>query len=161
MSFPFKAMIYKTGINLCVDVPLRITAKMTPTKGYIPIKGTINGHSFVQTLVPVKDAPYRLFVNGPMLKGSRTKLGDIVRFAIEQDIAERKEPFPPAFKKALASNELITVFEQLTPGRQKEILRYLNRLKTKESLQRNIDKVIGQLQGKGGEKKGFLRNLDA
>ena len=160
MGSSFKATIYKTGINPCVDVPLRISTKLKATKGYIAIKGTINGHSFIQTLVPVKDAPYRLFVNGPMLKGSGTKLGDTVTFSIEQDSTERKEPFPLAFKKALAVNKLNAVFEQLTAGRQKEILRYLNHLKTKESLQRNIDKVIGQLQGKGGEKKGFLRNLD-
>jgi hypothetical protein len=160
MKLSFTAVLYKTGINLCVDVPLRITTKMKSTKGYIPIKGTINDHPFIQTLVPVKGAPYRLFVNGPMLKASDTKLGDTASFTIEQDIAERKEPFPRAFKKALTSNKLLPVFDQLTAGRQKEILRYLNNLKTKESLQRNIDKVIGQLQGKGGEKKGFLRNLE-
>jgi hypothetical protein len=159
MNRSFKATIYKTGINLCVDVPVRITARMKAHKGYIPIKGTINGHDFVQTLVPVKDGPYRLFVNGAMLKGSETKLGDTVHFKIEQDEAERKEAFPPAFKKALTANKLIAAFGKLTPGRQKEILRYLNQLKTIGSLERNINKVISQLQGKAGEQKGFLRNL--
>lgn len=159
MPLQFAANIYKTGINLCVDVPLSVTVKMKPVKGYIPVKGTINGHPFIQTLVPVKNAAFRLFVNGPMLKATSVELGDKVRFVIEQDDSERKELFPPAFKKALLQHNLKANFDRLTPGRQKEILRYLNHLKTKASLERNIDKVIGQLQGKTGERKGFLRNL--
>jgi hypothetical protein len=38
MPFSFTATIYKVGINPCVPVPQRITDKMLPTKGYIPIK---------------------------------------------------------------------------------------------------------------------------
>lgn len=41
MKFSFTATIYKVGINPCVDVPLRITTKMTATKGYIPVKGKL------------------------------------------------------------------------------------------------------------------------
>jgi len=159
MLFSFKASIYKTGINLCVDVPERISTKMKPIKGYIPVKGTVNGHAFVQTLVPVKNAAYRLFVNGPMLKGSGTKLGDTARFSIEQDPEPRAEPFPKGFKKALAVNGLLVEFNQLTPARKKEVLRYLNNLKTKESLLRNIEKVVTQLQKKSNDTKGFLRVL--
>jgi hypothetical protein len=85
MKFSFSAKIYKVGINPCVEVPLNITSKMTATKGYIPVKGKIKGHSFTQTLCPVKNAPYRLYVNGPMLKGSDTKLGDKVKFTLEQN----------------------------------------------------------------------------
>jgi Domain of unknown function (DUF1905) len=160
MKFSFTATIYKTGINPCVDVPEKITAKMKAVKGYIPVKGTINTHSFIQTLVPVKNAPYRLFVNGPMLKGAATKLGDTVKFIIEQDVEKRTEPFPTAFKKELASNGLLPEFNKLTPARQKEILRYLNHLKTKESLLRNIEKVITQLKRKNNDNKGFLRVLN-
>lgn len=81
----FSAKIYKTGINAAVDVPKEITDALQPVKGYIRITGTINGHAFRQTLVPVKDAPYRLFANIPMLKGGQAALGDIARFEIEQD----------------------------------------------------------------------------
>ena len=67
MAFTFKAVIYKVGINPVVDVPVRITKKLIATKGYIPVKGSINGFAFHQTLCPVKDAPPRLYVNGPMM----------------------------------------------------------------------------------------------
>ena len=159
MKSSFSAIIYKTGINCCVDVPMTITAKMKAVKGYIPVTGTINGHAFLQTLVPVKDAPYRLFVNGPMLKGAGATLGEKARFTIEQNIAPVAEPVPKDLTMALKKNKLQQQFDLLSPSRQKEIFRYLNQLKTKESLHRNIGKVIAQLKGKAANPKGFLRNL--
>ena len=148
MAFMFKAKIYKVGINPCVKVPHRITKTMNPEKGYIPIKGKIENHSFKQTLVPVKGEPYRLFVNGPMLKGANVTLGQTVRFSIEQNFSSRKREFPMVkeFKAALNKHNLFALFKKLTPSRQKEVLKYLNYLKSEEALQRNIKKAIDQLK---------------
>ena len=70
----FRATIYKTGINFCVDVPAEITAALTATKSYIRIKGMINNFAFTKFLVPVKSGPYRLFVNMATLKGAKQRL---------------------------------------------------------------------------------------
>ncbi len=153
MKYSFKATIYKVGINPCVKVPFHISQKMKPVKGYIPVKGTINGYPFIQTLVPIKNAEYRLYVNGPMLKGSRTKNGDKAMFVIEQDVAPRTVeayPMPTAFKKRLDEENLYQKFKQMTPSRQKEVLKYLNYLKTDEALTRNVEKVIKGLKRKSG-----------
>ncbi len=153
MAFTFKAKIYKVGINPCVKVPHRITKTMEPTKGYIPIKGKIENHSYKQTLVPVKGEPYRLFVNGPMLKGANVKLGETVHFSIEQNFSSQKREFPmmKAFKSELDKENLLVAFKALTPSRQKDILKYLNYLKTEETLKRNIKKVITQLKKKNSK----------
>jgi len=151
MKFSFKARIYKVGINPCVKVPLRITDKLAATKGYIPIKGSIEKHFFQQTLCPVKNEGYRLYVNGPMLKGSDLQVGDTAHFIVEQDTLKRNHdhPIPKEFKKQLKENGLLKMFQQLAPSRQKEINRYLNNLKNELSLMRNINKLINALQGKG------------
>src|SRR5436190_20938450 len=101
MKFSFKAKIHRVGINPCVKVPLRITDKLIPAKGYIPVKGTIENHIFQQTLCPVKSEGYRLYVNGPMLQGAKVKVGQTVHFFIEQDSWQRNKnhPMPRAFKK--------------------------------------------------------------
>jgi len=148
MPFTFTATIYKTGINPCVDVPGRITAKMHPIKGYIPIKGMIGSYPFRQTLVPVKEAPYRLFVNGLMLKGAGTKLGSSISFRIEQDDQPRTVPMPSLLKQKVCSERLTRAFQALIPSRQKDILRYLGSLKSEEALVRNVNKVILQLKKK-------------
>jgi len=146
MSYSFKARIYKVGINPCVDVPLPVTDKMKVSKGYIPITGEINGYSFQQTLVPVKNEPYRLYVNGIMLKGSGTTVGDEVKFVIEKDDEPKIFPMPKELSRQLKANGLGAAFKKLTPYRQKEILRYLGFLKTEEAVLRNINKVIDQLK---------------
>lgn len=150
MKFPFKAKIYIVGINPCVKVPLHITAKLKATKGYIPVKGKIRDHFFQQTLCPVKNEGYRLYVNGPMLKGADVKVGQTVNFIIEQDTLERNKnvPMSKEFKKKLEEHDLLAMFQQLLPSRQKEINRYLNNLKSQEALIKNINKMINVLKGK-------------
>ena len=148
MKFRFKEKIYKVGINPCVDVPLRITEKMKPVKGYIPVKGKINAYDFMQTLVPVKNSAYRLFVNGPMMKGADVAVGDSASFVIEQnfDTKSREVRMLPAFRKRLKAERLLEEFNKLVPSRQKEVNRYLGSLKSQEALTRNIDKVIKALK---------------
>ncbi|HYC83662.1 MAG TPA: DUF1905 domain-containing protein [Chryseosolibacter sp.] len=155
MKFRFSAKIFKVGINPCVMVPPEITARMTPVKGYIPVKGKIERHPFRQTLVPVRSKGFRLFVNGPMLKGATVKTGDVTHFVIEQDFERKKRTarMNPAFRKALTSNRLLNVYTGLIPSRKKDILKYLNSLKTQEALLRNIDRVISQLRAGSVKKK--------
>ena len=154
MKFGFRAKIYKVGINLCVDVPRRITAQMTSNRGYIPVKGRIKEYRFEQTLVPVKNRPYRLFVNGLMLKGSGSSLGDSVTFSIEQTSAKRKDSLMPRdLKRKLVETKLMSAFAKLIPSRQKEILRYLNYLKTPEAKARNINKVLDLLKDKASREE--------
>jgi hypothetical protein len=147
MKHSFKAEIYKTGINWCVDVPLGITQQMKPEKGYIRIKGKINGFDFKKFLVPVKSGPYRLFVNGIMMKGAKTGLGKTAEFEIAQDFEKEIHdyPIPEALANQLRSHNLENAFNALRESRRKEILKYLSFIKTEVTLNRNIDKLIAQL----------------
>ncbi len=148
MTYSFQAKIYPTGINWVVDVPNEITTQLQKQKGYIKIKGQINGFYFTQTLVPVKNAPYRLFVNAVMMKGGKTALGEVAEFMIEQDDVEedKRYPMPKLLLNALLENDLEIAFESLTASRKKDILKYLFYIKTEETLQRNIDKLVSQLK---------------
>jgi hypothetical protein len=148
MSKSFRATIYKVGINPCVDVPRRLTDQLQAVKGYIRVKGSIDGHPFTQTLVPVKEGPYRLYVNGPMLAAAAKTVGQAAVFSIEQNNAPAEEDYPmPAFlKSALTKHKLLPAFKQLTPYRQKEIIRYLAHLKTTEARKRNLQKIISMLK---------------
>ena len=123
---------------------------MTAAKGYIRIKGAINGFAFRQTLVPVKDAPYRLFVNIPMLKGGNAAIGDTAEFAIQKDKTpvEKDYEMNPILLEELKANKLEKAFDTLTPSRKKDILKYLSYIKTEVTVRKNVDKVIGQLKAK-------------
>jgi len=139
----FKAEIYKTGINYCVDVPEFITSEMTATKGYIKIKGTVNNFLFKKSLVPVKNGLYRLFVNIPTLKGVNTAVGKTANFEIEQDfeVVKKEYPVPKMLTEQLTKRKLIEDFNNLTESRKKKILKYLSFIKTEETLQKKYWKI--------------------
>lgn len=150
MKHTFKAKIYKIGINWCVDVPTETTELLTAKKGRINIKGKINGFEFTKTLMPVKNGPYRLFVNKAMMKGGKTALGEVATFEIEQDNKKvnKEYPIPLQLIKRLKKEDLTKEFDNLTSSRKKAILKYLNYVKTEETLLKNIDKLITQLKNK-------------
>lgn len=130
------------GINPFASVPADITCRLKASRGYIAVKGKIMKHPFTQTLVPVKNELYRLYVNASMLKGADVKVGDTVNFFIEQDLTPRTQTMPAGFIEMLVANNLLFKFEALIPSRQKEILSYLNSLKTEEARERNFAKII-------------------
>lgn len=149
-KYKFKAEIYKTGINYCVDVPKKITSEMTATKGYIKIKGTVNEFPFKKSLVSVKNGLYRLFVNIPTLKGANTAVGKNANFEIEHDynIVTKEYPVPKTLTEQLKKGKMLNDFKNLTESRKKNILKYLNSIKTEETLQKNIGKLITKLENK-------------
>lgn len=147
----FSAKIYKIGINPVVDPPedvlAAIFAQALKSKGPIPVRGRLNGTDFIQTLVKYQGL-WRLYVNGEMLKNSGLKVGDTADVEIEFDPRPREVPVHPKFAKALKSDKIANAeFDKLTPGRKKEILRYLGFLKSEEALDRNIDRVLKHLRG--------------
>lgn len=150
MDYQFKAKIYKIGINWAVDVPQSIVQEMIPEKGYIRIKGQINDFNFIQTLVPIKNASYRLFVNQIMMKGGKTALGETAVFTIAQNhtLVDKIYPMPQILSAALTKNSLHDQFNELSPSRRKDVFKYLSYLKNEETIQKNIDKLIVQLRNK-------------
>jgi hypothetical protein len=160
MKHIFKARIYKTGVNWCVDVPFEISGQMKVTKGLIDIKGKINEFDFIKTLVPVKNGPHRLFVNLIMMKGAKTAVGETAVFEIEENNEKiiREYPMPKILEDHLSKHNLTDRFDKLTPSVKKEILKYLNTVKREETLQSNLYNLILQL--KNNEKRVRIPRSD-
>lgn len=156
----FSAKIYKIGINPYVDIPEDILnhvfEQAGKAKGPIPVRGTVNGKPFTQTLVKYQGA-WRLYINGIMREAAGVDVGDEAQMSLEFDPVPRPEPLHPRLVHALDRNKTAKMaFEKLTPSRQKEILRYLNSMKTEESLERNIERILKHLLG---EKTDGLRHI--
>ncbi len=152
-SYDFQAHIEIIGINPYVEVPEAILTEIFnqggKSKGHIPIKGTINNLPYRQTLVKYSGF-WRLYINTTMLKDSPKRIGEVINVTIQFDASDRTIQAHPKLTEALASNlEAKAVFDQLSPSLQKEIVRYIANLKTTESIQRNIEKAIDFLLGKG------------
>ena len=159
----FSAIIFKIGINPYVSIPEIVLSTLfkqaDKTKGPIQVRGTVNGKRFKQTLVKYQGA-WRLYINGEMRRAAQIDVGDEAHIKIEYDPLLRIESMPSKFGAALSKSRTARMaFESLRPSRQKEILRYLNSMKTESSLERNIEKVIQHLLGE--KPKGLHHLLEA
>ncbi len=150
--YSFSAVIEIIGVNPYVLLPEEVLSgifmQAGKSKGPVPVKGKINGENFIQTLVKYSGA-WRLYLNTPMRKSTNTDVGDTVKIEITFDPAERTEPVHPKLQKALNSDKAAkNIFDALPPSRRKEIVRYINFLKTEESVDRNVENTILFLHGK-------------
>ena len=104
----FSATIEIIGINPFVylpeDVLNTVFQQAGKNKGTIPVKMTIDGHEFPQTLVKYS-GHWRLYLNAPMRKAACKELGDTAVFGIRFDPEERVIPMHPKFIKALDENQ--------------------------------------------------------
>ncbi|WP_281323379.1 YdeI/OmpD-associated family protein [Flavobacterium aestivum] len=151
-TITFEAKIEIIGINPFVFVPDKILKSIFEQagkdKGHIPIRGTINNHPYKQTLVKYS-GEWRLYINTTMLKNSPKRIGEIISITVSFDPESRAIEMSDDFATALKANqEANLVFEQLSTSLQQEIIRYLSRLKTKETLDKNITRAINFLTGK-------------
>jgi len=145
----FTSKIIKLGINPCVNVPPPVLQALQlesgKKKGPIPVRGSLNGKPFVQTVVRYQGKP-RLYINGPMLKAAMMKVGDTAKIKMEYDPSSRSISMHPLLGKALSLNRNAkAAFDQLSPSRKQEILRYLRSIKTETTLLKNVDRVIRHL----------------
>lgn len=148
----FSAEILKIGINPYVLLPEHVLQylfeKSGKQNGYIPVYLIINHQKFIQNLVRYS-GNWRLYLNTPMRKTAGKDVGEIIKINIEYDSEKRITPMHEKFELALNKNKKAKdCFNNLPPSKQKEILRYLNNLKTEESTLKNIKRAINFLQGK-------------
>lgn len=148
----FSATIEIIGVNPFVFLPEpilnHIFRQAGKEKGTIPVRGKLDGHPFIQTLVKFGGA-WRLYLNTPMRKAAGKDVGDKIKVEIEFDPVERIIPMHPKLKEALEKNKKARVaFDLLSPSRQKEIVRYISFLKTEESVDKNISRALLFLLGK-------------
>jgi len=156
----FSAKVIKLNINPCVNVPGKILNELFrqagKSKGPIPVCGKLNGAKFLQTVVRYK-GEWRLYLNTQMCVDSGVDVGDKVKIEIEFDPSPRLVPMRSAFRLALSKNiQAKTAFEKLPPSHQKEILRYLNSLKSSDAVNKNVKRAILRLTGKKAEGANFL-----
>jgi hypothetical protein len=147
----FTATLEIIGINPFVFIPEEILNQIFERSGKnkspIPVKGTVNGKEFKQNLMKYL-GEWRLYINLTMLKNSPKRVGEIIEVFVEFDDSDRSISIHPQLKRAIKESSVASAnFENLIPSRKLELIRYINNLKTEESIKRNIEKIIRHLQG--------------
>ena len=119
------------------------------SKGPIPVRGTINGKPYQQTLVKFRGS-WRLYVNMKMLDDSPRRIGEVIEVTVSVDGSDRGIQRHPKLVAMLDEHPAAReVFDGLAPSMQKEIVRYIDGLKRDESVDRNVVRARDFLLGNG------------
>ena len=136
-------------VHLPTPVLDRVFEEAGRRKGPIPVRGKINGKPYQQTLVKFR-GDWRLYVNMQMLADSPRRIGEELAVSIQVDKSDRRiEPHPKLVSMLNATPAAKAVFDDLAPSRQKEIIRYIDGLKTDQSVDRNVIRARDFLLGQG------------
>ena len=75
-------------------------------------------------------------------------MGEVAVFNIAQNFEKRVEEvaMPIKLQESLKESNLETQFNDLTPYRKKEIMKYLNKVKGIETFERNLNSLLSQLR---------------
>lgn len=126
-----------------------VFAQAGRSSGPIPVQGTINAKPYQQTLMKFRGA-WRLYVNMKMLDDSPRRIGELIDVTVTVDRSDRTiRPHPKLIAMLDTNPAAKEVFDGLAPSRQKEIVRYIDGLKSDESVDRNVGRARDFLLGKG------------
>lgn len=152
----FRSVIEINGVNPFVLVSARHGAKLRKDwRRPMPVRIRVNGKPEAPwriNLMPVGDGSFYLYLHGDVRKASKTKVGDVVTVELEFDDDYKggpaDHPMPVWLGNALDRHPAAKqAFGRLIPSQQKEVLRYLARLKSVEAQTRNLRRAIHVLSG--------------
>jgi hypothetical protein len=151
----FRAPIEIRGVNPYVLVSAERAVKLKPDwRKPMPVCIQVNGKPDVPwriNMMPAGDGSFFLYLHGQVRNASGTGVGDVVSVTIEFDGFYKggpSDPVPSWFRNELRRNPKARQgWERLPPSRQKEIIRYLVRLKSAQVQQRNVQRALHVLAG--------------
>jgi len=153
----FVAVIYKMWIMRCVSVPEEICRKLG-LAARLPVVATIAGRPIRTTLVAASGGGYRLFLNGAMRKAAGVGVGDPVAVSLRVDTASREPIVPPDLARALrGAPRAKRYFENATPAKRREVVRYLDQPRSPEARARRLVKFIAAMNQQWEKKSRFAR----
>jgi hypothetical protein len=116
-------------------------------KGRIPVKGTMNGFAFRNSLMPDGDGTHSMTVSRELQERAKARAGDVVKMTLERDDAERVVEVPPELKKALAREKKAgAAFTALAFSHRKAYAEWIGGAKRPETKAARVAKAVEMLR---------------
>jgi hypothetical protein len=163
----FRSRIEINNINPYVLVDANRAARLKKNwRRPMPVRIQVNGKPDTPwriNLMPVGNGTFYLYLHGLVRKAAGADVGDVVGLAIQFDDEYKggpAHPMPSWFGNELDRNPAAKQgWDDLTPSRQKEILRYFAGLRSPQAQQRNVQRALHVLAG--GKARFMARSWNA
>lgn len=129
-------------------VPKNASAKL-PSRGIMPIEGTINGRPFQAVLEPDGQKSHWLKVNRQLREAVGADVGDIVRLEIATASPELEPEVPADLRKALttAGPKARALWSGITANARRDWIHWITSAKQEETRARRIKNACSMLAG--------------
>ena len=146
-SLSFRAQIRNHGGNSWhyLIVPREASDRLG-TRARVPIRGTVNGVEFRNSLLPDGKGGFTLVVNGELRSAASVQKGDWVKVDADVDTAPRIVRVPPDLRAALTKSPAAReFFRTLSYSHQKEYVDWLTGAKRPETRIRRVRGMVEKL----------------
>ncbi len=142
MPVSFESRIYKEGINYLVEAGENVISYFN-RKGSVPVRGFINNHPYIGTLIPRKGIKCVLFLNQEIRKVAGIKAGELVEIKLVYDPESRELPVPLDLEDALSQNTSAKIgFDKFSTAHKREMIIWINGAKKVETREIRITRAV-------------------
>ncbi len=152
----FQAMLRREGGKgswVTLTVPFRVE-DVFGTRGRVPVKGTINGVAFRNSLMPTGDGTHYLVVNGDIRTAAGAEIGDTVEVVLDRDTKPRVVRVPANLLAAIKDDSVAKeYFDRLAPSHQREYVGFITEAKKPETQAKRVEQTVAKLREEALKKK--------
>lgn len=117
------------------------------SKGNIPVKITVDGHSFLHTLLPSRNGHYLVY-NEFIYHAVGKRPGDMVHVTLEKDDQPRVFTIPSYLETAFENAGVLEAFQKQPDYLKREQVNKIELAKKEETKSNRIQKLIKELEGR-------------
>ena len=142
----FEVLVMTTGRNPYVQVPAEVTKAVLPWSqaGRVPVELKAGERVIRTSLVPMAGGRQRLYLNGGMRAALGVGVGERVALLLRA-LPQEKVSTPADVGEELERQNLLSVFESLSPSHRREYLRWIDDARTPETRRRRLASTIEEL----------------
>ncbi len=154
----FAATLDTIDKSTILRLPEKASGKL-PSRGQVPVQGTINGHGFQAVLEPDGYFGHWMRIDGKLRRIAALSAGDTARLEIEP-LNDWPEPnVPRDLETALASapQKIQDLWKGITPMARWEWVRWVNATQNPDTRKRRVEVTISKM--KSGKRRPCCFNL--
>ncbi len=142
------AVIYRKGVQRCVDVPKAALPKTLRNTTRPAVIVTLGGLLFESTLLPRDAKHFQLVVPMAILRKLRRDRDDTIEFSLKLDGGREAPAVPDELVAALRANPRASrVFEAQTIAMRRQMVRFIDSARAEATRMARTEKLVSMLLG--------------
>ncbi|GAB2453535.1 hypothetical protein GCM10011375_00530 [Hymenobacter qilianensis] len=144
-TFDAQLELHRSDGGVFLTIPFNVD-EVYGQRGTLHVRGTIDGFPFRLPLTPTPEGEHILTVHKQIRNTIDKTWGETVHVVLTPDTEESVLEIPAELTNALAQNDLLAKFEQLSYAQRKEYAQWITRAKKYEKRAERVAEAIERIK---------------